>query len=664
MKPANWFKVFSEMKLLSIRIYRPSLPNLLVLTCFVVSLTSSGGNLPVNTQTDSLKQVLTKKISPVDKINTLFILSQVYLDASELKSALENNANLNEYISKYGTMADSAKCSRLTGLIYLKMAWYDKALENFMQANQLFGELGDTSSQARSLMNIGIVHDFLGNKPMSLSYYTKALDLYKRVNNESGIANCELNIAILLSKQKQFTKACEYLISAAGIYEKTGNTSNLAAAYINLGLTYKKLGNYSLAIDYLNRAYDISVKSDITFYICNFHLNMGEIMLDMHQPEKAYEHLSKAVLLAKKLENKEFEFRAYEFLSDYNAARGNYQLAYTYLNKSKQINDSILNAETTEKVNQIQYHYEIAKREADNNKLVRQNLNKELQLSKKNLFLFILSIIIVFIGVLVIFLVNQNRIKRRANHQLEAQNDLIESQRDELIKLNASKDKFLSILAHDIRNPLSSIFGISELLVSDFHKLTEKEKMVFTQDIHTLSENLFEIINTLLTWSTSQSGMISYRPTTFKFYELCNKSVSALQTVAKQKDIKLVNMSDDSLMVIADEHMIYSVLQNLLNNAIKFSFPGTDIRVETQHIDGFASVSVVDSGIGLTPESQAKLFFYDQHFMSKGTAGEVGTGLGLILCKDFVEKNGGTIRVISEVNKGSTFVFTIPVASS
>lgn len=664
MKPANWFKVFSEMKLLSIRIYRPSLPNLLVLTCFVVSLTSSGGNLPVNTQTDSLKQVLTKKISPVDKINTLFILSQVYLDASELKSALENNANLNEYISKYGTKADSAKCSRLTGLIYLKMAWYDKALENFMQANQLFGELGDTSSQARSLMNIGIVHDFLGNKPMSLSYYTKALDLYKRVNNESGIANCELNIAILLSKQKQFTKACEYLISAAGIYEKTGNTSNLAAAYINLGLTYKKLGNYSLAIDYLNRAYDISVKSDITFYICNFHLNMGEIMLDMHQPEKAYEHLSKAVLLAKKLENKEFEFRAYEFLSDYNAARGNYQLAYTYLNKSKQINDSILNAETTEKVNQIQYHYEIAKREADNNKLVRQNLNKELQLSKKNLFLFILSIIIVFIGVLVIFLVNQNRIKRRANHQLEAQNDLIESQRDELIKLNASKDKFLSILAHDIRNPLSSIFGISELLVSDFHKLTEKEKMVFTQDIHTLSENLFEIINTLLTWSTSQSGMISYRPTTFKFYELCNKSVSALQTVAKQKDIKLVNMSDDSLMVIADEHMIYSVLQNLLNNAIKFSFPGTDIRVETQHIDGFASVSVVDSGIGLTPESQAKLFFYDQHFMSKGTAGEVGTGLGLILCKDFVEKNGGTIRVISEVNKGSTFVFTIPVASS
>jgi signal transduction histidine kinase len=623
-----------------------------------------GVNLPDQTETDSLKQVLTKQLSPSDKINTLFILSQAYLDASELKSALENNTNLNEYISKHGTRADSAKCSRLTGLIYLKMAWYDKALENFMKAHQLFGELRDTSNQARSLMNIGIVHDYLGNKPMSLSYYNKALDLYKRTNNESGIANCELNIAILLSKQKQFAKACEYLISAAGIYEKTGNTSNLAAAYINLGLTYKKLGNYSLAIDYLNRAYEISVKYDITFYICNFHLNMGEIMLDLHQREKAYEHLSKAVILSKKLENKEFEVRAYEFLSDYSAAKGNYQLAYTYLNKSKQINDSILNAETTEKVNQIQYHYEIAKREADNNKLVRQNLNKELQLSKKNLFLFILSIIIVFIGVLVVILVNQNRIKRRANRQLEAQNDLIESQRDELIKLNASKDKFLSILAHDIRNPLSSIFGISELLVSDYHKLTEKEKMVFTQDIHTLSENLFEIINTLLTWSTSQSGMISYRPTTFKFNELCNKSISALQTVAKQKDIKLVNRADDSLLVIADENMIYSVLQNLLNNAIKFSFPGTDICVETRHTDGFASVSVTDSGIGLTPESQAKLFLYDQHFMSKGTAGEVGTGLGLILCKDFVEKNGGTIRVKSEVSKGSTFVFTIPIASS
>jgi signal transduction histidine kinase len=510
-------------------------------------------------------------------------------------------------------------------------------------------------------MNIGIVHDYLGNKPMSLAYYNKALEHFKSKNDEGGMADCELNIAILLTKQKEYEKACETLIMAISIYEKTGNKPNLAAAYTNLGLTYKKMGNYPLAIDYLNRANVIWGPMGDEYYICNYHLNMGEIMLDMKNPGQAKIHLTKAESLARKYEFKEMEALAYEYLSDYNAAIKDYLAAYTYLNKSKQLNDSILNAETTEKVNQIQYHYEIAKREADNEKLVKQNLTKELQLSKQNLFLYILSVILVFIAVLAIFLVNQNRAKRKANMLLANQNEQIEAQKNELVKLNASKDKFLSILAHDIRNPLSSIFGLSDILVNDYNTLTEDEKLVFTRDIHTLSENLFEIINTLLAWSTSQSGMIAYRPKPFLITELCRKSIQNLQTVAKQKDIKLISSGDDSLEVHADENMIFSVLNNLISNAIKFSYSGSKIRVETTQTDGFASISVIDTGMGLNAENKNKIFRYDHHFLSKGTAGESGTGLGLILCKDFVEKNGGTIRVESEKNLGSTFTFTIPV---
>jgi len=621
-------------------------------------------NVPEQPISDSLENALKNTHSPKDKISTLYELTKAYYGSSELTKALETSNTLLEQISKHGTKTDSAKCFRLTGLIYLKMAWYDKSLENFMKSQQLFHDAGDTTMQARVLMNIGIVHDLMGNKPMSLSYYNKALDYFKKKNDEAGKADCELNIAIILTKQNKYENACENLISAAGFYEKTGNASSLTAAYINLGLTYKKMGNYPLTIDYLNKAYKICEKTQDQGHLCYYHLNMGEIMLELHKPDQARYHLFKAEELAKKSDSKGLEALAYEFLSDYNAAKKNYESAYSYLIKSKQINDSILNAETTEKVNQIQYHYEIAKREADNNKLVKQNLNKELQLSKQNLFLYILSVILIFIAVLVVFLVNQNRVKRQANLQLEAQNDLIESQRDELIKLNASKDKFLSILAHDIRNPLSSIFSISDILVSDYYSLTDNEKKVFTKDIHTLSENLFEIINTLLTWSTSQGGILAYSPKSFLFAKLCSKSMSTLQTVAKQKDITLVNNADESLCVMADENMIYSVLQNLLNNAIKFSFPGSEIRIETRQIDGHASVSVIDSGIGLSPESQAKLFQYDKHFLSKGTAGEAGTGLGLILCKDFAEKNGGTIRVESELNKGSTFVFTVPVATA
>lgn len=619
-------------------------------------------SLPKGPDTDSLKLVLSKPQSPQDKIKTLSTLGKAYYNESDLDKALETENQLLEIISKHGTKADSAKCFRLTGLIYMQKSWYDKSLDNLMRAQQLFGEAGDSSLQATSLMNIGIVHDYMQNLPMALSYYEKALKYFKNKNDETGMASCELNIAIVLTKQNQFEKACVNLLAAAKIYEKTGNNSYLAAAYINLGLTYKKMGNYALAIEYHDKAFKLWKQEDDQYHICYYYMNMGEIMLDMKKSEEAGRYLLQAEKLALSLGSKDLLAKTYEFLSDYNAAMKNYKEAYSYLNKSKQLNDSILNAETVEKVSQIQYQYEIAKREADNEHLVKQNLNKELQLSKKNLFLYILTAILVLIAVLVILLVKQNRIKIKANEQLEAKNNLIGLQKDELIKLNASKDKFLSILAHDIKNPLSSIHGISDLLVSDYDKLTPEERKIFTQDIHTLSTNLFEIIDTLLTWSTSQSGMIAYRPKPFLIAELCLKSVHNLETVAKQKDIILTCQVSDSLSVMADENMILSVLHNLINNAIKYSFHGTKIRIETGQVDGFAHISVIDSGTGLSPENLAKLFLYDQHFLNKGTAGESGTGLGLILCKDFVEKNGGTIKVESIIDKGSTFVFTLPIA--
>jgi len=611
---------------------------------------------------DSLKQAIATQTSAESKIQSLFALSKAYFNEPSLDASLETDFQLLEFISQYGTKADSAKCFRHIGLIYLQKAWYIKSLENLMRAQQLYGEIGDSSLQATSLMNVGIVHDCMQNLPMAVSYYEKALKYFVRKNDKTGMAGCELNIAIVLIKQKEYAKACENLLLAVKIYEKTGNDSYLAAAYLNLGLAYKKMKNYALAIDYHEKAYKIWKQAEDQYHICCYHLNMGEIMLDMGKPDEAYNYLTKAESLAKTNGSEDLLARAYEFLSDYNADKQNYESAYKYLTRSKLIADSILNAQTAEKVNQIQYQYEIAKREATNEHLVKQNLDKELQISKKNLVLYILSGIIVFIAVLVLLLVNQNRLKRKANQQLEEQNDLIKAQKNELIKLNASKDKFLSILAHDIKNPLSSIFGISKLLLNDYEKLTEDEKRVFTDDIHTLSANLFEIINTLLTWSISQSGMIAYHPDNFNIADLCQKTIHNLQVVAKQKDIKIASCADEGLSVLADENMILLVLHNLINNAIKYSYTGTEIQINAKQANGHVEVSVTDSGIGLTREGQAKLFRYDQHHRSKGTAGEKGTGLGLILCKDFVEQNGGTISVTSEIKKGSTFTFTLPKA--
>ena len=622
-----------------------------------------GANLPAVSETDSLKAVLAKPLKPADKIKSLAALGKAYYNQSDLDNALKTEYQLLEVVSQHGSKKDSAALFRLLGLIYMQKSWYDKALDNFEKSQHLYGESGDSSKQAKALMNIGIVHDYLKNLPMAISFYEKALSYFTRKNELPGIADCKLNIAIVLTKQQKYQQACEYLLSAADIYSKNGNPSYQAAAYINLGLTYKKMGEYDRAIEYHNKALELWQQADDQYHISYYYMNMGEIMLDLKRIKEAGEYLQQAEKLALKTGSKDLLAKTYEFLSDYNAARKNYALAYTYLDKSKQLNDSILNAETTEKVSQIHYQYEITRRDADNANLVKENLDKELNIQKKNYFLYLLTGILVIIAILVIFLVKQNRIKHKANKQLEEKNRLIIQQKDELVMLNASKDKFLTILAHDIKNPLSSIHGLSEMWVTDFDTLTEKEKMIFAKDIHSLSNNLFEIINTLLAWSTSQSGMITYRPKSFPISELCRKAARNLQTVAKQKDILIVSKADDNLMVKADENMILSVVHNLVNNAIKYSHPGTSIHIEArQNGDNTAHISVIDSGIGLTPESISKLFRYDQHFLNKGTAGEAGTGLGLILCKDFVEKNGGTITVESKIDQGSSFTFTLPLA--
>ncbi len=640
-------------------------------SCFVLLILLLSGlpfslyaaNEPKISEIDSLNKVLDRNLKPADKIQTMFALGKAYYSNMDLDNAIKNNSLLLEYISLHGTKKDSAKVMRYLGLVYMKKSLYDKSLGYLMKAQRLYGESGDSSQYATTLMNVGIIHDYMGNYPMALMYYNKSHDYFEFHKDKTGMANCGINISIVLTKQKKYNQAIKYLLEVSEIYKSTGNEPYLAASYLNLALAYKKLKQFDKTLEYMDKAYFIYNKNGEKDNICVYHLNMGEIYLEMNQVEKAGFHLHEAEKLSTIIGSKELAANAYDFLSDYHKAKNNYAKAYEYLLKGKIINDSVLNAQTTEKISQIQYQYEITQREADNEHLMKENLNKELQLSKKNTFLFILSGVIAIIALMVGFLYNQNRIKRRANAMLEEKNNLIEKQKDDLVTLNASKDKFLSILAHDIKNPLSTILGISELMYTENEKLTKEEKAIFTKDIHTLATNLFEIINTLLSWAVSQGGLTAVNPQNFNIKALAEKSTQNLKTVAKQKSINIIVEGSDEIDVFADSNMLLSVLHNLISNAIKFTYKEGEIKIVIEkESNDYAKVSVIDNGIGLTEKSIEKLFRYDKHFLNKGTAGESGTGLGLILCKDFVEKNGGKIWVESEPKKGSTFRFTIPLA--
>ncbi|MCX6303606.1 MAG: hybrid sensor histidine kinase/response regulator [Bacteroidetes bacterium] len=231
---------------------------------------------------------------------------------------------------------------------------------------------------------------------------------------------------------------------------------------------------------------------------------------------------------------------------------------------------------------------------------------------------------------------------------------------NELKAANSSKDKFFSIIAHDLKNPFNGIIGLSSLLIDDYDSFPAWEQKEFIQNIKTTAENTFRLLQNLLEWSQTQTGKIHFEPTQFILTSITSDIVDLVKTSAGNKNIVLTAEISPEIYVFADKNMINTVLRNLLLNAVKFTRSGGRIHLSARKTSNMVEISVTDNGIGITRENINKLFCIDCNVASRGTEGEEGTGLGLILCKEFIDKNAGEIRIESEVGAGSTFTITIP----
>lgn len=235
---------------------------------------------------------------------------------------------------------------------------------------------------------------------------------------------------------------------------------------------------------------------------------------------------------------------------------------------------------------------------------------------------------------------------------------------EELTQMNHAKDNFISILSHDLRAPFTSILGFTEILLNEQH-LTDAEKTEYLNYIHNSSANQLQLVNYLLDWSRLQTGRLSLEPNRLHAQTIVFNCVSSLTGNAIRKNIDIkVNISDN-IYIQADERLITQVFTNLISNAIKFSREGKTIEIYAERYnDEMVEFIVKDEGIGIIPDNQTKLFRFEKMYTTSGTRGERGTGLGLPLVKEIIEKHNGNIWLYSEENKGSEFHFTIPCASN
>ena len=240
-------------------------------------------------------------------------------------------------------------------------------------------------------------------------------------------------------------------------------------------------------------------------------------------------------------------------------------------------------------------------------------------------------------------------IPESTNHQA---NEALRKSEKNLMELNATKDKFFSIISHDLKNPFASLLSISELMVDSFDAYRRRRPQSRIQEDQPISvKHLLDLLENLLTWSRSQRGRIKYDPVRFNLSNLIQENINLHKLLAEKKGIMLLSPEQDEVFAYGDRDMINSVIRNLMTNALKFTDKDKKVEIKVETTDKKIAVSIVDEGVGIHQENMEKLFRIDEKFKSTGTAGEKGTGLGLIICREFVEKNGGEITVESSPAK-------------
>ncbi len=601
-----------------------------------------------------------------------------YFDkASEIFSKLNDNVNTNRMNYKIGQ-------------IYKDLSKYDKALEYFQKTLESYEASKDSSKIASSLNNIGNLYFELGNNSKALEYYQKWYSILKIIGNETKIAFAIINIGNVYLDLGNYRDALKAYDEALQKIEGKGFKGKESIIQNNIGLIYKIQKKYTLALKYCLRSLEMREDlGDLEGAIVPL-TSLSEIHLRLGNLAKALSYADRSLTTAYKFDKKLLVRDSYKLLYEINYKLQNYKTAFDYHVNYAAVRDSILSIESRRRIDQLRIMYESEKKEKQNELLSMEvNIQKKEVSNQENITRFSIAITVL---ILMIFLVLYSRYRtkqkanqllsetneqvNKANVKLSEKNELITKQKEDLQRLNKdlitseeklrraniAKDKFFNIVAHDLKNPLQAILLSSYVLFNKYNLMGQKQLGEVVTNLYKTTTLYADLLENLLQWSRTQSGKIEFNPISTDLSVLLRKNINLLEGTAERKNIYLTSHVNEKTNVFADQNMINSVIRNLISNAIKFTFNRGQVTISAHENGKFVEISVEDTGVGISNRELDKLFRIDITFSTLGTSMEQGTGLGLILCKEFIEKNGGKIWVESEVDKGSIFKFTLPKA--
>jgi len=512
----------------------------------------------------------------------------------------------------------------MQAILYQQLKNDSVAIKNFKKAGVYFKDAGQLSLLLNIYNNLGVVYYNMETYDLAKENYLIALEIAKSLSNKLGQAIIYNNLAWINIKTKIFTKSTDlYLDSAATINEI------LKIAELNAWI----------------------------------YQGRSEIYLNNHNYDKAEDYGLEALEFAISVNNKMKRRDIRETLSRIYAAKKDGMKAYNEFKIYKELSEKLTNELTEKKALMLQLNYEFEKKELEirtEQKEKENFLNQELRFQKQIIFVAFISLIIFSLTTIYILksrkaLIDSNQLLRETKNEMQKQHDILD-------EANNSKNKLFSIISHDLRGPMGSTWIMLEEVKTMIEDKNYDEAFLFLDLATNSSRNSFELLENLLHWARTQLNAANVSLESFDPHEIIDDTFKVLQGNLVSKEIQVGLNIETQKQVLADKEMMRIVFRNLMSNAIKFTPKQGSIHIAVSEKNNQLCISIKDSGIGISAERLKNLFSFTENQSTRGTEGEIGTGLGLVLCKELVQLNKGSLQVFSEVNVGTQIDILLPLA--
>ncbi len=627
-------------------------------------------SLPVGAQKiqkeiDSLKDILGEAVPVRVEAEIAGRLADKYL-LSNLKESLRYAYIAFEAAKKTGDPRLINKTLMTIGNVYSFGNTYSIAMEYYQQILDNHDLCSCPGIEGEAHMYLGQDFNYMGRPSKALYHLLRADTLLRLAGKEKAQHINNLFIAEAFMKEHQYSKALQVLQRALQWITAQRDTSALINSFFVLSNIYRNNGDLSREREILTELLSLARKRRNIRAACKAENRLAENALLRHDLKEAFRYLKKVKTCLEKENMQALQQKNLDLWAEYYGQIGHYEQAIALKDLSQQLDDSIRQAHLREVRELLDIRYNTESKFRSLELLKQDNHIREL-IFKRNLFyknisrLLLLFFGLIFLILLIIFFVRYraHRHLLETNRQLEKVHVELARKQEQMNKENQVRNKLFMILAHDLLNPFNALLGFAELLSEEIHNFERRDIKRHAEFIFQAAKQLHFLLENLLQWARIQTGRVSYQPAYFELHKLIRDVTEMYRYMAEKKKITLMDNHPDDLIVYADETLISVVLRNLVHNAIKYTGETGVVTLEAFSQGDHVTVTVSDTGCGMTQEEQEKLFNLEYHFSRKGTSGEEGTGLGLIISKEFLEIHGSSLTLESRPGEGSRFSFSL-----